>query len=153
MAETTREFLIRRRREIQGEKAALLAQVSALDHERKVLDNMALQLGVVVSGNSGSAEPAQSLSSDATPETEVVSQAGVTLADATLRIIQDAEEEGIPRRKMPDELKRRFGIETKGTSLSPCLSRFKAQNLIEQVEKNWRLVRKSEGPDVVASRP
>lgn len=120
----TREFLIGRRRDIAAERATIRKRDEDLAAEEADIRNVCVQLKITLPTDTGP-EGAQEMGSDDGAIEEAVNLDGtrLTMTEAILLIIQDAGPEGIGRKQILRELKNKYRLETKPTSLSNPLVR------------------------------
>ncbi len=76
---------------------------------------------------------------------------GLTLKQLTVRALQDNFPAGASAGQLLDAFKNAYGREVERSSLSPQLSRLKDAGVIELDGRLWRLARKENSPEAIAS--
>lgn len=144
--ETLAEFIVRRRREIAEAQDRLRLELDALDKEFDQIDKAARAAGI--EENAFVAERYREQSGLFTVERarqRVVAEK--TIKEAVLEILKDAGR-GMTALEILPEVNRRLNVDYPRTSLSPQLSRLKADGLLEREGIVWSLVQAPQTKEV-----
>lgn len=157
MSNGTRQLLLLRRSEIEREKRAALeeaarpfdVELQEVDAALKAISSFSLQL----TGNFGSSGGAEAVASQpkakATPRAKTKA-IGMTLKEMIIAVLR-AHRGGMDALSILAAINDRWEIGLARTSLSPQLSRLKAEGKLRLVGKDWSLVQKDEAPDADTS--
>lgn len=136
--ETLAEFIIRRRREIAEAQDRLRVELDALDKEFDQIDKAARAAGI--EENAVATERYRQHSGIFMVErTRQRVVAEKTIKEAVLEILKDAGR-GMTALEILPEVNRRLSVDYPRTSLSPQLSRLKADGFLERNGIVWSLV-------------
>lgn len=144
--ETLAEFIIRRRREIAEAQDRLRVELDALDKEFDQIDKAARAAGI--EENAVATESYRQHSGIFMVErTRQRVVAEKTIKEAVLEILKDAGR-GMTAIEILPEVNRRLNVDYPRTSLSPQLSRLKADGFLERNGIVWSLVQAPQTEEV-----
>lgn len=133
MAETLRDFIIRRRGELDAAEAPLREQLREIEAERVELGRAALTIGLP---DDPAARPALKVH----PKPRRRAAAEATIKEAVLEILND-HAGGLTALDILAAVNRRLNVEYPRTSLSPQLSRLKAEGWVDLNGTFWSLAK------------
>lgn len=145
---TTQDFLKERRAEVERAKRAALAEAARpFDIELQKID---AALKAVGSFTLRSDEPSPVESTDDASPRAKTKAIGMTLKEMIIVVLR-AHQGGMDALSILAAINDRWEIGLARTSLSPQLSRLKAEGKLRLVGKDWSLVQKDEAPDAGTS--
>lgn len=135
--ETFAEFIIRRRREIAEVRMDLLAKLAELDAEMAQIERAAKAAGIDSSLEEALQERPESVRIEKLRQKVATAK---TIKEAVVDILNEAGQ-GLTALQILPLVNRRLGVEYPRTSLSPQLSRLKADGLLTREGVLWSLAK------------
>lgn len=150
MSETLEQFIVRRRGELDEETSKLQSQLRVVEAEREKIDKVAIMFAADGIDVAVQATPTAAVAFDGWGKSQSAREKSpkrvseATIKEMVLDILEK-EEGDLTALYILDRINSRTGIDYPRTSLSPQLSRLKAEGKIHREGRFWSL---GGGPDV-----
>ncbi|MFG1271646.1 hypothetical protein [Xanthobacter flavus] len=140
--ETLASFIVRRRREILAAREALLAQIEALDSESDLIEKAAKAAGIVEEFEAvDRIPPTLGMRGPDRPRQRILPER--TIKEAVVEILREARH-GMTALQILPLVNERLNVDYPRTSLSPQLSRLKAEGVLLRDGIVWSLAKAPE---------